>query len=221
MIDVRRAALGFAALLASLAAAACGAGTAAPERPAPASASEAEEIEALWHARLDSARAAHTEADVRFMRGMIHHHAQALEMTELVPADASPSLKTLAARITNSQKDEIATMSGWLQDRGLAVPEIHPTGHHGAGMHMPGMLDAAQMRELADARGTGFDRLFLRYMIQHHQGAVVMVHDLFATDGAAQDEAVFKFASDVQVDQSTEVARMERMLAALPAGDAP
>jgi len=84
---------------------------------------------------------------------------------------------------------------------------------------MPGMLTDAQMKELAEASGPEFDRLFLTYMIQHHRGAVAMVKDLFATPGAAQDETVFKFANDVNVDQSTEIARMERMLSALPAGE--
>ena len=91
---------------------------------------------------------------------------------------------------------------------------------HGGGMHamMPGMLSPQQMASLRAARGPAFDRLFLELMIQHHQGAVVMVHELFATDGAAQDETVFKFASDVQVDQKTEIDRMSRMLAALDGG---
>jgi uncharacterized protein (DUF305 family) len=88
-------------------------------------------------------------------------------------------------------------------------------------MHMPGMLTQAQLRELDQARGTDFDRLFLQFMIQHHQGAVTMVHDLFATDGAGQDLLSFKIASDIQVDQTTEIARMERMLEALAAGATP
>src|SRR5690606_2661543 len=111
-------------------------------------------------------------------------------------------------RIINSQKDEIAIMQMWLRDRGQAVPEVHISDSsvmvHGAGHEahdatMPGMLTAAQIRELAAARGTAFDRLFLTFMIQHHRGAVSMVHELFGTDGAGQDEAVFRFASDVQV----------------------
>jgi uncharacterized protein (DUF305 family) len=89
-------------------------------------------------------------------------------------------------------------------------------------MHMPGMLTPEQLAELVAARGGQFDRTFLAYMIQHHRGAVTMVHDLFATDGAAQDEAVFKLASDIQVDQTTEIARMESMLAEMDdAGDRP
>jgi uncharacterized protein (DUF305 family) len=168
-----------------------------------------------------------TPADVRFMTGMIGHHAQALVMAGMAPTHgASPAIRTLAARIINSQQDEIALMQQWLRDRGQAVPEVHVGGTsvmvHGVGGehagHMPGMLTAEQLRELDAARGAAFDRLFLQYMIQHHKGAVTMVHDLFATDGAGQDEAVFKFGSDVQVDQATEIARMELMLQALPAG---
>ena len=115
-------------------------------------------------------------------------------------------------------------MQRWLRDRGQTVPEVEIDGTtlmvHGAehAMHMPGMLTPAQMKELEGASGAAFDRLFLTYMIQHHRGAVTMVHDLFATDGAGQDEQVFKLASDVQVDQLTEIARMERMLAQTAAG---
>ena len=182
------------------------------------------ELEALYRARVDSARRHFTEADVHFMTGMIAHHAQALVMAALAPTHgASAEVQTLAARILNAQRDEIATMQQWLRDRGQPVPEVHITGTtlmvHGAGehhMHMPGMLTAEQLQELDEARGAAFDRLFLTYMIQHHGGAVTMVDDLFSTDGAAQDEAAFKLASDVQVDQRTEIARMQRMLGALP-----
>jgi uncharacterized protein (DUF305 family) len=177
------------------------------------------ELEALYQARTDSARMHFTPADVRFMTGMIGHHAQALVMAALAPTHgASPELQTLAARIINAQNDEIATMQGWLHDRGQPVPEVEIVGTtltvRGAehATHMPGMLTAEQMRELDEARGAEFDRVFLTYMIQHHQGAVTMVHDLFGTDGAAQDEAAFKLASDIQVDQLTEIARMELML---------
>jgi uncharacterized protein (DUF305 family) len=188
------------------------------------------EIEALYRARMDSARMRFTEADVRFMTGMIGHHAQALVMADLAPTHgASPSVQTLAARIINAQKDEIALLQEWLRDRGRAVPEVHIMGTtvmvHGGGdhdMHMPGMLTPEQMLELDQATGPAFDRLFLSLMIQHHRGAVTMVHDLFGTDGAAQDETVFKLASDIQVDQTTEIARMELMLSTLPAnGRAP
>jgi len=188
------------------------------------------EMEALWRARTDSARRRFTDADVRFMTGMIGHHAQAVGMSNLAPTNgASASIRTLAARIINAQQDEIALMQRWLRDRNQPVPEVHITGHqvmvHEAGdghahhAHMPGMLSDAQMAELVATRGAAFDRLFLTYMIAHHRGAVVMVDELFATDGAGQDAEVFKFASDVQVDQTTEVARMERMLKAMGAAE--
>jgi uncharacterized protein (DUF305 family) len=192
----------------------------------------ASELEALYRARIDSSRTRYTDADVAFMNGMIHHHAQAIEMSQLAPGNgASESIRTLAARIINAQEDEIATMQRWLRARGQPVPEVHKTadgrvmvhvpgmqhgGDHGH-THMPGMLSEEQLAELRAARGRAFDRLFLTYMIEHHKGAVAMVHDLFSTDGAGQDEDVFRFASDVQVDQRTEVARMELMLKALPA----
>ncbi len=160
-----------------------------------------------------------TEADVHFMTGMIGHHAQALVMARLAPANgASPSIRTLSARIVNAQNDEIALMEQWLRDRSQPVPELEisgldvvaPGAEHA--MRMPGMLTRAQLEELAAAVGPDFDRLFLTYMIQHHQGAVDMVHDWFATDAAGQDEMVFKLASDIQVDQLTEIERMELML---------
>jgi uncharacterized protein (DUF305 family) len=127
---------------------------------------------------------------------------------------------TLTARTINAQQDEIVAMQQWLRDRGQPVPEVHADGIDSTvrvpngGMLMPGMLTPRQMRELDAARGSDFDRLFLTYMIQHHGGAVTMVHDLFGTDGAALDEAVFKIASDIQADQTSEIARMKRMLEA-------
>jgi len=159
-----------------------------------------------------------SEADVRFMTGMIHHHAQALVMSALAPTNgASPTVRTLTSRIINAQTDEIAVMQRWLRERGRAVPEVGPEGRvTGDHMHMAGMLSTEQLQVLTAARGPEYDRLFLTYMIQHHEGAVAMVHELFATDGAAQDAFVFKLASDIQVDQRTEVARMRRMLDALP-----
>jgi len=209
--------------------------------PRPESATTAE-LEAIFKARTDSARMRFSEADVEFMTDMIHHHAQALVMAGFAPTHgASPTIRTLAARIINAQKDEIATMERWLQDRGKPVPEAHveypnltvyiperapDTTHAGHApdtahelshvvQQMPGMLTPAQLEELDQAQGPEFDRLFLTYMIQHHQGAVTMVEELFATDGAAQDPLTFKLASDVQVDQRTEIDRMERMLEAL------
>ena len=207
-----------------------------PPRPtteaAPESAAEAErtaELEALYWERRAEARTAFTEADVRFMTGMIGHHAQALVMSRLAPTNgANPSVQTLASRIINAQQDEIASMQRWLRDRAQPVPEVHIDGLnlmiHGGGAHahhdhttMPGMLSQAQLEELAAARDADFDRLFLTYMIQHHSGAVTMVDELFSNDGAGQDEAAFKIASDINVDQITEIARMQQMLDALAA----
>ncbi|HEV7364654.1 MAG TPA: DUF305 domain-containing protein [Gemmatimonadales bacterium] len=175
-------------------------------------------------ARADSLRHPYTAADVDFMSHMIGHHAQALVMAGWAPSHgANPSVQILAERIINAQQDEIATMQQWLRDRGKPVPEARPTGtkmmmngveHE---MLMPGMLTEEQMKQLDQARGPEFDRRFLTFMIQHHRGAVAMVQSLFGTNAAAQDETVFKFANDASVDQSTEIARMERMLAALPA----
>jgi len=210
----RRAA---AAFLAALALTACSraAGSGTDTAPQPATA----ELEAIYRARTDSALTRFTAADVRFITGMIGHHGQALVMAGLAPTHgASPSVQTLCARIINAQQDEIATMQQWLGDRGQTVPEVEITGTtmmvHGPeyAMHMPGMLTPDQIAELDDARGREFDRVFLRYMIQHHQGAVTMVAELFGTDGAGLDDVVFKLASDIQVDQLTEIARMERML---------
>jgi uncharacterized protein (DUF305 family) len=181
-------------------------------------------------------RYGYTEADVRFMTEMIGHHAQAIVMSRLAPERAeSPAIRTLAARIINAQRDEIASMQTWLRDRGRPVPSPDTTGahaghdmggmqgmEHGAHAAMPGMLTAAQLTQLAQARGPVFDRLFLQFMIQHHRGATSMVEQLFAADGAGQDEGVFKLASDINVDQVTGIARMERMLVdVLTAGGAP
>ena len=163
-----------------------------------------------------------TKADADFMSGMIGHHAQAIAMSQLAPTHgASSTVQNLASRIINAQQDEIRTMQLWLRDRRQPVPEAVPgpmrmtmngMEHE---MLMPGMLTPEQMRELDAARGRDFDRLFLTYMIQHHRGAVSMVQQLFSSWGAGQDETVFKFASDVNVDQTTEIARMQRMLADL------
>jgi uncharacterized protein (DUF305 family) len=172
--------------------------------------------------RADSISHPYIQADVDFMSHMIDHHAQALVMSGWAPTHgASPSVRVLAARIINGQQDEIATMQRWLRDRGKPVPDASSTASSGHTMHqmlMPGMLTPAQMQQLDQARGPEFDRRFLTFMIQHHTGAVSMVKDLFGTNGAARDETVFKFANDVNVDQTTEVARMQRMLATLPPG---
>lgn len=189
------------------------------------------ELEELFWARQDSARMNFTKADVKFMTGMIAHHAQALIMSRLAPENgASQEIQTLAARIINAQKDEIKTMQAWLRDRGQPVPEVHIEGLklmiHGLPAdhmkmdhtNMAGMLSPAQLKELSEAKGKEFDRLFLKYMINHHAGAVTMVTELFNTAGAAQDGAAFKLASDIQVDQRTEIDRMQRMLDNMQAG---
>jgi uncharacterized protein (DUF305 family) len=177
---------------------------------------------AVARARADSARHPYTEADIRFMSGMIHHHAQAIVMARWAPTHgASAEVQTLAGRIINAQTDDIRLMQTWLRDRNQPVPEPNPKGmpmDMGGMQHemlMPGMLTGEQMSRLDAARGADFDRLFLSLMIQHHQGAVAMVKDLFGSYGAGQDETVFKFASDVNVDQTTEIERMRKMLAAV------
>lgn len=154
----------------------------------------------------------HSAADVLFMQGMIAHHAQAIEMTELLKTrTSSPDMRKLAARIEVSQADEIAMMREWLERKGAAVPAGH--AHHAPGAPlMPGMLTAAEMSRLSAASGEAFDRLFLEYMIKHHEGALVMVRELFATPGAAQDADIYAFASDVDADQRMEIARMSAML---------
>jgi uncharacterized protein (DUF305 family) len=177
---------------------------------------------AMAKASRDSARYPYTEADIHFMSGMIAHHAQAIKMASMAPTHgAAPSVRTLCDRIINAQTDEIHLMQQWLRDRRQQVPEPNPAGMtmmmNGAQhmMLMPGMLTEEQMTHLEAAKGTDFDRLFLTGMIQHHQGAVAMVKELSETYGAAQDELVAKFAQDVHVDQTTEIVRMQQMLAVL------
>ena len=178
--------------------------------------------EAIAQARADSVRRPYTEADVEFMSHMISHHAQAILIAGWVASHGgSAAIQRLADRVINAQNDEIATMQRWLADRQKPVPEADPKGMkmvmNGVEhvMRMPGMLSDEQLAQLDAARGADFDRLFLTFMIQHHKGAVAMVQELFTKTGAAQDQTVFKFASDVGVDQATEVARMEKMLAPL------
>jgi uncharacterized protein (DUF305 family) len=157
----------------------------------------------------------HTDADVRFMQGMIHHHAQALDMTALVAErTAREDTKLLALRIELSQEDEIGMMQAWLEAVGAAVPSAHD--HHQPGVPlMPGMLTAEEMGRLAAATGEDFDRLFLESMIRHHEGALIMVDDLFSTPGAGQESNIFAFASEVVADQRAEMDRMSAMLNAM------
>lgn len=180
---------------------------------------------AIARARADSVRRPYTAADIAFMSNMIGHHAQALRMSALARANgASRQVQILADRIINGQQDDIVLMQRWLRDRGQPVPQVdptgavaHPSGHagHGSHTHMAGMLTDAQMQQLREARGRDFDVLFLTYMIGHHRGAVSMVKELLGSRGAAADETVFRLASDVNVDQTTEIARMEQMLVEL------
>jgi uncharacterized protein (DUF305 family) len=152
-----------------------------------------------------------TPADVKFMQGMIGHHAQALEMTALLPSrTANPDMVLLAKRIDVSQNDEIKMMQTWLKDRGQELPGAH--AHHLPGGLMPGMLTPAEMSRLAAAKGKEFDRLFLEGMIRHHDGALTMVKELFAQPGAGQESDIFAFASDVDADQRMEIVRMSALL---------
>jgi uncharacterized protein (DUF305 family) len=164
---------------------------------------------------VDQSRIRHTGADVRFMQGMIGHHAQALEMTALLRDRTSrDDMKLLARRIDDSQTDEIKLMQHWLRVRSQDVPDAH--AHHAYGaVLMPGMLTADEMARLSAATGSAFDRLFLESMIKHHDGALVMVKELFATPGAGQEPEIFAFASDVDADQRMEIERMGAMLARL------
>ena len=154
----------------------------------------------------------HTAADVRFMQGMIDHHAQALEMVGLLRTRTNrEDMRLLARRIELSQEDEIMLMQRWLQTRGQPVPDAH--AHHAAGATlMPGMLTPEEMGRLEAAGGKEFDRLFLELMVKHHEGALVMVGELFSSPGAAQESDIFSFATDVDADQRIEIARMGAML---------
>ncbi len=160
----------------------------------------------------DTSGVTHTAADVAFMRDMIAHHAQALEMTAAARERASSDdLRTLALRIEVSQADEMAMMRAWLTQRGETLPDSHAHHGHDAPL-MPGMLTPEEMAALLASRGPLFDRLFLTGMIKHHEGALAMVRTLFATPGAGQEPALFAFASDVEADQSMEIRRMRALL---------
>jgi len=160
-----------------------------------------------------------TDADVKFMQGMIHHHAQALDMTDLIAARTKdPDMQKLGLRIHVSQTDEIRMMQHWLAVRGQAAPDPRKDMKdmegmdHGDHVMMPGMLTADEMTRLAAAKGVEFERQFLEGMIKHHGGALVMVQELFATPGAGQQSEIFAFASDVEADQKMEIDRMGAML---------
>ncbi|MEO7362531.1 MAG: DUF305 domain-containing protein, partial [Gemmatimonadaceae bacterium] len=205
------------ALLAGLALSAC----APPHRTSEASGVRAP-LTPAEQARADGGQAVYTRADVTFMQGMIAHHSQALIMAALAPTNNSGSaVRVLAERINVSQRDEIAFMQRWLRERAETVPQVadahmgHSMSAGGMDEHsaqMPGMLSAEQLTRLTAARGAEFDRLFLSFMIQHHEGAIVMVRQLFASPGAGQEVNVSLFASEVEADQTIEINRMRAML---------
>jgi uncharacterized protein (DUF305 family) len=163
----------------------------------------------------DLSQVEYTGADIKFMQGMIGHHEQAVEMVALIPTrTAHEDMRLLGKRIDVSQADEINMMKHWLEVRRQQVPGQNAMHMHGATL-MPGMLTAEEMARLAAATGAEFDRLFLEGMIKHHEGALAMVHELFATPGAGQDVEIFAFASDVDADQRMEIDRMGAMLNAI------
>jgi uncharacterized protein (DUF305 family) len=162
------------------------------------------------------------EADVQFMQGMIMHHEQAVEMTALIAARTeNKELRSLGARISHTQADEIAFMKRWLVSRGQPVADAaHEAHKHHSNMShqlMPGMLTAQQMEALKKAKGAEFDRLFLEGMIQHHDGALMMVKDLHGAAGTGQDAELFNFATDVDSSQRAEIRIMQTMLEKIPA----
>lgn len=193
------------------------------KRSQPSRSQDKSELEELYWDRIEEKRSSFTQSDVKFMTGMIAHHAQALVMSRLAPENgANAAVQRLASRIINAQQDEIATMQQWLKDREQPVPKIEIDGlnlmieingkPYTMYKKMRGVLSDQQIEELAAAQGSEFDKLFLKYMIEHHSGAVYMVENLFSKDGAAQDRAAFRLASDIQVDQRTEIDRMQQML---------
>jgi len=210
------AALGACAVSVTALLTACGGSQAVSGPPIvqPGAPGEASRVVNAEQAR-DLTKVQFTPADVRFMQRMIHHHAQAVDMTKLLATRTnSEDMKKLALRIELSQNDEMKMMRRWLAVRGQEVPGEHAHHMPGAPM-MPGMLSADEMTKLAEAKGTEFDRLFLEGMIKHHAGALTMVQELFATSGAGQDSEIYAFASDVDADQRMEIDRMAAMLAAI------
>ena len=163
----------------------------------------------------DLSQVEYTGADIKFMQGMIGHHAQAVDMVALIPTHTNrEDMRLLGKRIDLSQQDEIKMMQRWLEVRDQQIPTPGAHRMHGAAL-MPGMLTPEEMEQLAVAKGSEFDRLFLEGMIKHHGGAIAMVSDLFNTPGAGQDVEIFAFASDVDADQRMEIDRMGAMLNAI------
>lgn len=202
------------ALLCLASAAACGTASrtspATPPRPVAAAPADTTRAAAPGGARTAATRRGYTEADVRFMHGMIAHHSQALAMTSLVPARSQRlDIQTLAERIEVSQRDEIKLMQNWLTSRGEKLFAADASGAHAL---MPGMLTTADLALLSGASGADFDRLFLQFMIRHHEGALQMVTNLLGTAGAAQESEIFRFAADVDANQRAEIARMRDFL---------
>lgn len=199
------------------------------DEPAEEPATEADHPEDAGYVEGDTATD-HVPADVEFMRDMIVHHGQALEMSELVPERTdSEDMRLLARRIDETQQYEIGLMRDWLEERGLEAPDPQePLGPHGghagdhAGDHtgMAGMASPEQMRALAEAEGEAFDRMFLELMIRHHEGALVMVDELNEHEGAGQEPELFVLLSHVDADQRAEIARMRTMLEAMEASGA-
>jgi uncharacterized protein (DUF305 family) len=171
-------------------------------------------------ARPDLVRQPYSAADVDFMAGMIPHHAQAVLIAGWAASHgARPEVRVLCERMVVAQRDEIEFMRNWLRDRGEHVPAANAM-HHRMKMNgvehdmlMPGMLSPEELSQLDKARNAEWDRLFLTFMIRHHEGAIKMVDDLFGAYGALQDDDAFKFASDLYADQSTEIEFMRKMLA--------
>ena len=161
--------------------------------------------------------APHSAADVLFMQGMIPHHAQALEMAAQVAGRTErPEIHLLARRIALSQRDEIDMMQRWLATRNEPAGDEHAHHAHGDHAYMPGMLTSADMERLAAARHAAFDRLFIEYMIRHHEGALIMVTDLFKAPEGGQEPELYQFAAHVEADQQMEIARMRRLLVTVP-----
>ncbi len=157
--------------------------------------------------------AKYTKADVEFMQGMIAHHAQAIVMSRLAEANgANPQVLKLSRKIDQSQVPEIQIMQEWLRRYGQFAPDTSSWQH----MQMSGMLTTEQLKELEVAKGVAFDRAFLKYMIMHHEGALKMVDDLFASPLAGQEVDVSVFANDVVTAQTAEIGIMRRLLSLLP-----
>jgi uncharacterized protein (DUF305 family) len=173
-------------------------------------------------ARPELVRQPYSQADIDFMAGMIPHHAQAVLIAGWAASHgARADLRVLCERMVVAQRDEIEFMRNWLRDRGQVVPAADAT-HHRMKMNgvehdmlMPGMLSPDELKALDQARGTDWDRLFLTFMIRHHEGAMKMVVDLFASHGAMQDDDVYTLASDIHADQEIEIERMEKLLAGM------